>query len=58
MNLELMELIADVLEAIEMVQKYGPLYRAVLKETGSKEQAIAAVKYVARMAEELERDSA
>lgn len=37
------ELIADIFEAMEKAKRWAPLYRAVLKETGSKEQARNAV---------------
>lgn len=55
------ELICDAFEAIEQVREFLPLFRAVLKATGSREQAIAAVKHVVRiealMNEELSRES-
>lgn len=48
------ELICDVLEALELTSKWWPLYRAVLKRTGDRQQAIRAVTWCVRMEEELE----
>jgi hypothetical protein len=48
------ELIADVIEALENVKKWRPLYEAVLKATGDKEQALLVVKMVERMDRENE----
>ncbi len=50
------ELICDVVEALEKINKYKPIYLAVLKHTGSKRDAISAVKYVAQLEEELGED--
>lgn len=44
-----MELLADVMEAIELMNRYRPVYLEVLKRTGDKKQAIDAIKYIARM---------
>lgn len=48
------ELIADILEAVELMNKWRPFYLAVLKQTGSKEQATKSLKWVIKMEQELE----
>lgn len=48
------ELIATVLEAVEAMNKWRPVYQAVLKQTGCRKQAAAAVKWCARMEKEME----
>lgn len=47
------EMICDVLEAIEKMREYKPLYEIVLKMTGDKKQAIATVKFVIQMEKEI-----
>lgn len=51
------KMIFEVLEAIEKVQKYLPVYRAVLKHTGDKKQALDAVLFVAKAEDELELEN-
>lgn len=48
------EVIADVFEAIEKLNQWRPFYRAVLKQTGDKEQAKKALRFVMRMESEME----
>jgi hypothetical protein len=52
------DLICDVLEAMETMSRWKPVYLAVLKQTKDRKQAIAAVKYAYRMEQELERKKA
>lgn len=40
------ELIAKVYEAIEQMNFWKPVYLAILKETGSREEAIKALKWL------------
>lgn len=42
------ELKADIYEALERLKLYTPVYLSVLKKTGSKEQALEAIKYLMR----------
>lgn len=53
-NQENSELIAEVAEALLLFREYLPLYRVVLEYTGDREQAIKAVKWAKRMADEEE----
>lgn len=46
------DLISDVVEALEKVQRWKPLYEAVLKHTGDKEQARLAILFAERMYQE------
>lgn len=46
------EMIADVLEAVENLRRWKPLYLAVLRQTGSREAARKAVKWVSRVEKE------
>lgn len=48
------EMIEDVVEAIEKMNKWKFLYEVVLKQTGSKEQAAKTVKWIDIIAEELD----
>lgn len=48
------ELVCDVLEAIEKMNKWRPLYLAVLKETGDKKQAAEVVKWADEMEQEID----
>lgn len=51
-NKEKTELLGQVMEAIERVQRWAPLYKAVLKGTGSKEEARKACVFAERMFQE------
>lgn len=55
MTNEQVELIADVFEALEKMKQWMPLYKTVLRQTGSKEEARAAVKYAMRIEKEMEK---
>lgn len=46
------DMIAKVSEAIEEMNRWVPVYKAVLKVTGSKEDAIAVIKWIRRMEKE------
>lgn len=53
MNLkERTEMLADLYEALENVRKWKPLYMAVLKQTGDREQAKKAVRWAIKMEKE------
>lgn len=46
MNKRDMELLTDICEALEALKEWKPLYLQVLKQTGSKRDAINAIKWV------------
>lgn len=50
------ELIADVAEALEKFKEFKPLYVAVLKQTKCRKQALQAVKWAVKTAEEIEEE--
>lgn len=54
MNKNIMEMIADSVEAMENVRKWKRLYCVVLSQTGSKEEALKAVRYVVSIAGEID----
>lgn len=47
------EQMAEIYEAIEILE-YAPIYAAVLKKTGDKQQALDAAKYCRDIADEME----
>lgn len=51
------EMICDVMEAIEQARKWAPLYRTVLRQTGSRDQAAEAVKWCVKQDEEMEQEA-
>lgn len=54
MDARLMEVVADIYEALEQVREWTPVYLAVLRHTGDKRQAALAVQYCSRVAQEIE----
>lgn len=49
------EVVSDVMEALEKADKWRPVYIAVLKRTGDREQARKVLLYIKRMDEEFEK---
>lgn len=43
------DLICDIYEALELMKLTRPVYLAVLRETGDKNQALDAIKYIAKI---------
>lgn len=53
-----LKLIVEIYDAFEKLREWKPLYLAVLKATGDKKQASAAVKFIVGIQEEIEKDAA
>lgn len=46
------QILDDIVEAIENMKKWRPIYEAVLKHTGDKKQALDAVLYLKQIEEQ------
>lgn len=51
-----LERLADVLEALEQIRLYLPVYRVIKAKTGSKQQALDAIKFLAQFDDEYKGD--
>jgi len=49
--------IATIFEALEKMKRWSPVYKAVLKATGDKQQALDAIKYISELEDQLELTS-